>query len=504
MNSSLWSAPSFPAVNGFTFTGEVRLPTSKSLTARALALSLLAQQDVPIIGVLRSRDTDLMQAGVEALGAKIQVTAQYEDTLDLLITPPKQIAQQAASINCGLSGTVMRFLPALAALGTAPITFLGDRQAQQRPITPLLSALQSAGAKVEVANDNSDSSSSSDSVVLFTITGPLAPDLGMISVDARASSQFLSALLLCAPGLSTDCLIGAPEPIPSLPHVEMTVQTLRSWGANIIPAEAPTNFPVFHSLPVTNSSAASPVTDSLTASSSVSDSPPTAVSFPRHSSVKAWQISPGPLSIDQMTIEPDLTNAGPFLAAALVAAQSSGTSAQVKIPGWPRQTTQAGAAWEQIMEAFGAQFQLQPTGPTQATAMVTASAPIKGVDLDFSAYGELVPTAAALAALSKQPSRLRGIGHLRGHETDRLAALITEINRAGGQAYAESDQLFITRPIVTASTFESYHDHRMAMTAAIWGLALPGTMVVNMQTVAKTFPTFPHLWTNFIHTGSIS
>jgi len=343
----------------------------------------------------------------------------------------------AATIDVGLAGTVMRFGPAVAALGAVPVRFDGDHQASTRPIAPLLSTLEQLGSKVTYHRQAGQ--------LPFTIRGPLRG--GRATLDSQASSQFASALLLVGPALPRGLDLELEPPhLPSRPHVEMTLQALQRFGANY---------------------------------TAVSDT--------------HWVIQPGGLTGQSLTIEPDLSNAAPFLAAAMVA------GGQTTIQDWPATTAQPGALLIDYLTQMGASVTYHQ--PDQTLTLTGPSRHIKGVDLDLSPAGELTPTLAALATLADEPSRLTGIAHLRGHETNRLAALTCEINRLGGQASELPDGLVITPGPLHGATLETYHDHRMATFGAIVGLRVPGVYVNNLATTAKTMPNFPQLWASMLEGG---
>ena len=195
----------------------------------------------------------------------------------------------------------------------------------------------------------------------------------------------------------------------------------------------------------------------------------------------------------EVTVEPDLSNAGPFLAAATV------LGAEILIPDWPAHTTQGGDHWKTILPLFGAKVEHDSTGLKVRGATQAEKFHQSGVDLNLAESGELAPTVAALCALIRSPSVLSGIAHLRGHETDRLAALVEEINRLGGHAQETEDGVSIEQPVTHGELFHTYDDHRMATAAAIIGLVVPGVVVENIGTVAKTLPDFPLMWENMIN-----
>ena len=398
----------------------VRLPGSKSLTNRYLVLAALADGPSRIREPLRSRDTLLMVAALRDLGIAIS-----NDGADWLITPAA--VRGGAAIDCGLAGTVMRFLPPVAALADGEVTFDGDEQARRRPMGPVLDSLRALG--VEVTDTNGG--------MPFTIRGAGRVAGGAVTLDASQSSQFVSALLLSGARYERGVTLHHNgKPVPSEPHIAMTVATLREAGVDVDDSAANT-----------------------------------------------WRVSPGPIHALDVEVEPDLSNAGPFVAAALVC------GGRVTIPGWPAQTTQAGDLLREVLAQMGATCTLDEHGLT-----VTSTGQIDGIDIDLRDASELTPTVAALAALAQAPSWIRGVAHIRGHETDRLAALATELTALGADVTEHADGLRIIPKPLHGIRFETYHDHRMATSAALIGLRVQGVQVVNVDTTAKTLPGFVDLW----------
>ncbi|MER7081231.1 3-phosphoshikimate 1-carboxyvinyltransferase [Saccharopolyspora kobensis] len=413
--TQLWPAP--------TATGAVRatvpVPGSKSITNRALVLAALAEGPSTLRAPLRSRDTELMAGALRALGVGVQdgPDGSWQVTPAALRGP--------AEVDCGLAGTVMRFVPPMAALASGLITFDGDPHARKRPLGTVLDALRALGADVD------------GDALPFQIRGAGKLPGGSVTIDASASSQFVSGLLLSAPRFEQGVVVRhVGEPVPSLPHIEMTVAMLRAAGVEVDDREADT-----------------------------------------------WRVLPGPVRALDLDVEPDLSNATPFLAAA------AATGGTVTVPGWPARTTQAGDAIRDILARMGAQVQLTDEGLT-----VSGPAELDAVDLDLHDVGELTPTVAALAALANGRSQLRGIAHLRGHETDRLAALQTELTKLGGAVEQTEDGLVIEPRPLTGGSWHSYADHRMATAGAILGLRVPGVLVEDIATTGKTIPDFPGMW----------
>ena len=413
----------------------VTVPGSKSLTNRYLVLAALADGPSRLRVPLHSRDSALMIEALRQLGATItEVPGDGAFGPDLEVVPlDPDAASPLTRIDCGLAGTVMRFVPPLAALRNGESVFDGDPHARKRPMGTTIEALSALGDTVSAEEGGTPSS------LPFVVEGTGEVRGGHLVIDASASSQFVSALLLVGARFTEGLhLEHVGKAVPSLDHINMTVAVLRGAGV------------------------------------AVDDS------VPNH-----WVVSPGPIRAFDQRIEQDLSNAGPFLAAALA---SRGT---VRIPGWPDETQQVGDLWRSILAAMGAEVTLH-----DGVLTVTGGPHIKGGN--FADTSELAPTVAALCALATGPSRLTGIAHLRGHETDRLAALATEINRLGGDAEETSDGLVIRPAKLHAGVVHSYADHRMATAGAILGLAVEGVQVEDIGTTAKTMPDFPRLWAGML------
>lgn len=413
-----WLAP-----QGQRFDAVVNLPGSKSLTNRELVLSALASSPSKLIAPLRSRDSELMIKALESLGTKFEWRGD-----DLVVTPQQLVGN--ADIDCGLAGTVMRFVPPVAMLAKGEIRFDGDEGARRRPMQTTIESLAKLGAKV------------SDSAALpFSVLGTGSVTGGELEIDASSSSQFVSGLLLVAARFEQGLTLKhTGEDLPSMPHIEMTIKCLQDRGVKAYAT-----------------------------------------------SERSWRVEPGDIQGGEFVIEPDLSNAGPFLAAAMV------TGSKVTVPHWPEQTTQVGSHYQDLLSRMGAQVELTTEG-----LELQGNGVILGIEVDLSEAGELTPTIAALATLATSPSRLTGIKHLRGHETDRIAALAAEINRVGAKAIELEDGLEIFPGELKACRWESYHDHRMATAGAIVGLRVPGLSVENIQTTSKTMPGFDKLWVKML------
>ena len=407
------------------------MPGSKSLTNRYLVLAALANGTSRLRRPLRSRDTLLMAAGLRSLGASVTDLPGSDPVCDDWLIEPASLSG-ATSVDCGLAGTVMRFLPPVAALADGPVAFDGDARARNRPMAPVIGALRTLGAKID---------DDGRGTLPFTVEGSRRMPGGPVTLDASASSQFISALLLAGPRYEQGVTVHHDgPPVPSEPHIEMTVELLRDCGVIVDDSEANT-----------------------------------------------WRVAPSQIYPLDVEVEPDLSNAAAFLAAAVV------TGGIVRVPGWPQHTTQAGDAIRNIFDAMGADVLLERPGLT-----VTGDRQISGLDVDLHDAGELTPVIIAVAALAESPSRIRGIAHLRGHETDRLAALVTEINALGGSIEETEDGLRITPKPLQGGLFRTYDDHRMAMAAAVLGLRVPGVVIENVETTDKTLPEFAARWTRMV------
>ncbi|MEN9915891.1 MAG: hypothetical protein RL725_566 [Actinomycetota bacterium] len=427
-----WSAP---FRGGLTSVGEpinakISIPGSKSATNRALILAAIAKTPSRLRKPLSSRDADLMVKGLQSLGCKID-EIKTEQGFDYQITPQK--LSGPTQIDVGNAGTVMRFLPPIASLATGLIHFDGDARSHERPIEPVIKALEQLGASIEHGNKYR---------LPLTINGSGQIKGGEVEVDASASSQFISALMLLGPATMNGLTIkNTGKTLPSMPHIEMTIQMLRQFGATVEVGQ------------------------------------------------NSWTVKAGDLLGQDLTIEPDLSNAAPFMAAAMICGGS------VEILDWPKTTSQPGDQLRDIFTKMGAKIEQNSEG-----LKISGSGKINGIDIDLHDVGELTPSIAAIAALASSPSTLRGIAHLRLHETDRLAALANEINNLGGDVTEGPGELLI-KPVklVASQIFKSYEDHRMATAGAIIGLAVKDLKVENIETTKKTLPDFPGMWQEMLN-----
>jgi 3-phosphoshikimate 1-carboxyvinyltransferase len=415
-----------PAASG-PVSARVQLPASKSVTNRALA----ALSDGPsvIANPLRARDTALAAGALRALGSEIT-----DSRTSWRVTPGHPAPGSAVSVDLGNAGTVMRFVPGLAALTSATVTFDGDERIRLRPIGPILAALRQLGAEIEDGGRGA---------APFTVHGHGAVRGGRVVVDASGSSQLVSGLLLAAPRFDEGIEVRHEgPPVPSAPHIAMTVRMLRAAGASV---------------EVISGTAGRP---------------------------DAWLVRPGGLDLGSVTVEPDLSNAGPFLAAALV------TGGTLTIADWPQDSLQAAGPILEVLGQMGARSSVGPDGLT-----ISGSGRVRGITADLRDVNELAPVLTAAATMADSPSVFTGLAHTRTHETDRLAAMAKEVNALGGDITELPDGLQIRpKPLHAGEPFGTYDDHRMVMAAAVLGLAVPGLRVAGAGTVAKTFPDFTEVW----------
>jgi 3-phosphoshikimate 1-carboxyvinyltransferase len=400
----------------------VRVPGSKSITNRALVLAALAPGESRLRGALRSRDTGLMAGALRALGVPIVTDA------DEWVVTGGALSAPDATIDVGNAGTVARFIPPVAALAAGDVRLDGDPRIRQRPLAPLVAALRALGVRVDASDTDG---------LPLTVQATRSVAGGAVSVDASSSSQIVSGLLLAAARYDAGLAVEhVGSPLPSVPHLDMTVAMLRTAGVTVDVGPG-----------------------------------------------ERWRVHAGGLSPRVWDVEPDLSSAAPFLAAALA------TGGRVRVVGWPSQTTQPGGRLPELLREMGGSAQQEDDG-----LVVTGAQRIRGVDLDLHDVGELTPVIAALAALADGESRLRGVAHLRRHETDRLAALAREINALGGDVRETDDGLVVSPRPLHGGTFATYDDHRMAMAGAVIGLVVRGVVLDDVATTSKTLPEFAAMW----------
>ena len=396
------------------------MPGSKSMTARALVLGTLSDGPSVVSNGLEARDSALMRQAVSTLGATV---TQSES--GWRIEPAGHEVAPQSTIDCGLSGTVMRFVPGIASLTSTEATFVGDAQAGHRPVAPVLDALRQLGVDVDAAQS-----------LPFVVRGAGRAPGGACEIDASASSQFVSGVLLPAARFADGATVtNIGPPVPNRPHLAMTTRMLVRHGVEV------------------------------------------------GAQGESWSVASGSISAHDWAIEPDLSNAVPFFAAAML------TGGRVSVPHLAEDSVQPVDDVGELLQQLGADVALGAAGMT-----VTGTGRVAGGTLDLRNLGELTPAVVALAMTADAPTTIKGVGYLRGHETDRLAALSAEAERVGGLVSIRDDELVVTPRRLHPAVWHSYRDHRMATAGAIVGLVVPGMQVDDIESTSKTFPTFPELW----------
>ncbi|WP_394289333.1 3-phosphoshikimate 1-carboxyvinyltransferase [Microbacterium sp.] len=410
----------------------VAVPGSKSLTNRELVLAALADGPSLLSAPLHSDDSARMIEALRALGVTVdEVPGDSPFGPDLEITPPAGFAGNT-TVDCGQAGTVMRFVAPIAGLAVGDVHVTAHPTALHRPMGAMIQALREVGADIDDAGTWS---------LPFDVRGHGHVRGGEVTIDASQSSQFVSGLLLAAARFDVGLrLLHEGERLPSLPHIEMTVEALARRGVHV-----------------------------------------------EHPHPHEWLVPAGPIRGKDIAIEPDLSNAAPFLAAAVL------TGGTVSVPGWPAHSTQPGALLLDILPVMGARAHRRGGALT-----VSAGERIVGVDLDLSAASELTPTLFALAAFADSPTSFHGIGHIRGHETDRISALIENLRALGGEAEELEDGIRIIPRELHGGPWRAHHDHRIATAGAVIGLRVPGVEIDDIGTTAKTMPEFPRLWADML------
>lgn len=405
----------------------ITIPGSKSLTNRELMIAAVADGPGRLIRPLHSDDSRRMIEALQQLGVGIEeVESDGEFGPDLLITPAP--LRGGITVNCGQAGTVMRFIAPLAGLADDDVEITADENSLHRPMGPIITALRDLG--VDVDDEGTWS-------LPFTVRGRGRVRGGRVEVDATESSQFVSGLLLAAPRFDIGLhIVHTGAHLPSVPHIDMTIDSLSRRGIRI---ERP--------------------------------------------AAGEWLVEAGVPRAKDIAIEPDLSNAAPFLAAALL------TEGEVTVNGWPLHSTQPGGLLPEILHALGAH-----TSRHAGALTVRGGDGIRAIDIDLSAASELTPTIVGLAAFADGPTTIRGVGHIRTHETDRIAALIGNLRALGGEAEELPDGLRIFPRPLHSGVWPAHHDHRMATTGALIGLRVPGVEIDDIGTTAKTLPEFTQIW----------
>ncbi len=423
------TAPQVP----FTFTpldrpvdGTVVVPGSKSITNRALPIAALARGTSVLTGALFSDDTRYMAEALNQLG--IQVESDERNNSFTVTGGDGTFPTAAADLFIGNSGTTVRFLTALLTLGHGDFRIDGIPRMRKRPIQPLIAALNELGSNVRSEQDTGCPP------VLVTADG--LPG-GTVTVPGDQSSQYFSALLIAAPYARAGVEILVEGDLVSKPYMPMTAGTMRAFGVEVELDEI---------------------------------------------DWKRFAVAAGQrYEAREYHIEPDASNASYFFAAAAV------TGGRVRVDGLGTHSTQGDLNFVRVLEAMGATVTIaddytEVTGPPDGK--------LRGVDLDLNAISDTAQTLAAIAPFAEGPTTFRGVAHARLKETDRVAALATELRKLGQQVEERPDGLTIVpRPIVPAD-IDTYDDHRMAMSFGVATLRAPGIRILDPGCTAKTFPDF--------------
>jgi 3-phosphoshikimate 1-carboxyvinyltransferase len=406
-------------VNG-PVRGSIRPPGSKSLTNRALAIAALAEGESRLVGVLDSTDTRVMIESLNRLG--IAVRHDRENCIAEVTgcggVPPAKLAD----LWLENSGTSIRFLTALCALGHGIFRLDGNPRMRQRPVSPLVDALNSLGANVQCV------SRTGCPPVLVKSQGLKG---GKATVPGDISSQFLSALLLSSPSAKEPVELTIAGELVSRPYVEMTLGVMAKFDATAEPV-----------------------------------------------SPEVYRIEPQRYQGTEYAIEPDASAASYFFAAAAI------TGGEVTVEGLPEHALQGDVAFVDALAEMGCEVK------GGSKSITVKGGPLKGINIDMNAISDTAQTLACVAVFAEGPTRISRIGHIRHKETDRIAALATELRRLGLKVDDEHDALTVHPGPLCPARIETYDDHRMAMSFALIGLMQPGIEIADPGCTAKTYPGF--------------
>jgi 3-phosphoshikimate 1-carboxyvinyltransferase len=411
----------------------VRVPGSKSITNRALILAALSGQGCELHGALRSDDTEVVIAALTALGFTVQ--ADWADCcIRVGAISNKVIPAEQADLFVGNSGTSMRFLTAFVSLGKGRYHLDGVPRMRERPIEDLLAALRQLGVNVYSEKNNGCPP------VMVQANGIRG---GTVSVRGDVSSQFLSGLLMAATGADAYVTVRWGGPFVSWPYVLMTAEMMQQFGATI------------------------------------------------HPTISQGFIIPAPQQFGRQGygIQADASAASYFLAAAAI------TGGTILLPqfgddemcGYPLRFTddlQGDIRFVDRLVEMGCHVHRRQEG------LQLTGGPLRGIDADMNDISDTVMTLAAVACFAEGPTTIRNVAHIRHKESDRLAALATELRRVGAEVDEFADGLTITPRPLHGAEIETYNDHRMAMSMALVGLKVPGVVIKDPGCVAKTYPHF--------------
>jgi 3-phosphoshikimate 1-carboxyvinyltransferase len=415
----------------------VTVPGSKSLTNRALVCAALANGTSTIDGALVADDATAMRSGLAALGAAIEVD---DGGRRLRVTGTGgRLRPGPVDLDVRQSGTTGRFLLPVVALGAGRYRVDGAAQLRARPMGPVLDGIRALGATVEHEG--------SPGHLPVTVVAPGGLDGGDVAVAGDTSSQFLSGLLMAAPCTRDGVRLTVTTTLASRPFVDMTVAVMRDFGVAVAIEEDGAGAVVAEA-----GGGAGPV----------------------------LQVPPGGYRAADHRVEPDASAASYLLAAAAI------VGGRVTVAGLGSGSRQGDARFADLLAAMGARVARTTTSTT-----VDGDGRLRGLgDVDLSAMPDMAQTLAAVAVFADRPTRVRGVGLIRGHETDRIAAVVTELRRAGISADERSDGFVVHPGTPRPARIETYDDHRMAMSFALLGLRAPGIAIADPGCVAKTFPGY--------------
>jgi 3-phosphoshikimate 1-carboxyvinyltransferase len=404
----------------------VRPPGSKSITNRALVCAALATGGSLLHGALASEDTQVMIDALNRLGIAIDL-ADAGQTLHVRGCGGK-LPVAAADLYVANSGTTVRFLTALVALGRGTYRLDGTARMRERPIQDLLDTLAQLGVRA-----HSERPGGCPPVVIEAagLTG------GKATVRGDVSSQFLSGLLMTAPYAASPLELSIEGPLVSQPYIHMTLAVMKSFGVEV-------------------------ETDGL----------------------QRFRIA-APLTYRpaQYDVEPDASAASYFWAAAAI------SGGRVVVEGLSRASLQGDVAFCGCLEKMGCKVEYDAQSVTVIGEQATGRA-LRGIDVDMNAISDTVQTLSAVALFADGPTRIRGVAHIRHKETDRIGALATELRKLGAKVDEHDDGLTIVPGKLRGATIDTYHDHRMAMSLSLVGLRVPGVVINDPACTAKTYPGF--------------
>ncbi len=404
--------------------GTIRPPGSKSITNRAMILAALANGPTTLTGMLDSQDTRVMVESLRRLGFSAE--QDIEACRCTVEGMAGKIPAKQADLWLENSGTSIRFLTSLCALGSGQYRLDGVARMRQRPIGDLVRALQPLGANIRFENEGSDCPPIVVDGLLSYFTG------GWTSIQGNISSQFLSSLLMAAPACQKDVHIRVDGELVSKPYVTMTLQMMRAFGAEIF---CPDDLSEFH-------------------------------------------ITARPYNSGTYDIEPDASAASYFFGAAAV------TGGTVTISGLSKNALQGDVEFATSLEKMGCDV---VWGSDRIT--ITGK-PLHGIDIDMNAISDTAQTLSAVAVFADSPTTIRNVGHMRHKETDRIAAVVTELKRTGIRAEETEDGLIIYPGTPQPAEIHTYDDHRMAMSFSLLGLRVPGIRILDPGCTAKTYPNY--------------